>query len=263
MTNFAGVDAVTAAMPGRSYSIMIPSQTTEGAGFWTSFRLADKAPGGAGQQPAPGGEAYNSASPGALPVGYATGRTLLGRLDLFCPNYGQVMLFDMLVAMSGLSGTLLTPQGVSLPALPRYDTPDGGVEAYLEWYTITGTTARNLTVTGTALDGDPMTLDMPVAGGPTVRQMTHIPPAPGRPGWRTITQVQWDASTGTAGNFGITLLKPIRKVTVGPGIDSALDFLRVGLAEFLPDACLSAGLLASGSASGVVSGEYTVLPLTA
>jgi len=259
---FANVNEVTAAFPGRSYSVLIPSQATEGAGFYTSFRLADKTPAGAGNQPAAGGEAYNSTSVGALPIGYATGRTFLGRMDLFGPTYGQVMIFDMLCAMSGLSGTLLNAQTVSLPALPRYNTPTGGVEAYLEWYATTGTTARNLTVIGTDLDnGDPMTVVWPVPGGPTVRQMLNIPPALGKTGWETITSVQWDASTGTAGNFGITLLRPIRKVTFGPGIDSSLDFLRLGLAEFEPGACLSLALLPSTTATGVVGGEYTVINL--
>jgi hypothetical protein len=252
------MDAVTAAFPGFSQSLWAPSQAAEGNGFWSSLWLTDRQPGGAGIQPAAGGEAYTAASTGALPVSYTTGRTCFGLLDLFCSSSGQVMIYDRLVAMSGLSGTLLTPQTVTLPTLPRY--ADGvGVEAYLEWYAITGTSARDLTVVGTDNNGDAMTVTVAVAGGPTVRQMTQIPPAAGKTGWRTITEVTWSASTGTAGNLGITLGRPITKVSVVAGFPARLDFLQLGLTEFLPGACLALAKLCSENLTGNLSGQYVVL----
>jgi hypothetical protein len=133
------------------------------------------------------------------------------------------------------------------------------VEAWLEWYTVTGSTTRNLTVVGTDHNGDAMTVTLAVAGGPTVRQMTQILPAAGKAGWRTITSVQWDASTGTAGNFGITLGRPIVKVTVGAGLPTRMDFLQLDLAEFAPGACLSLAKLCSENLTGVISGQYSVL----
>jgi hypothetical protein len=255
---FLTVDDVTAAFPGFSQSLWVPSQTAEGSGFWSSLWLADRQPGGAGVQPAAGGEAYTAASTGALPVGYTAGRTCFGLLELSCPSSGQVMFYDRLVAMSGLSGTLLTPQTVTLPTLPRY--ADGvGVEAYLEWYVVTGATARNLTVVGTDHNGDAMTVTVLVPGGPTDRQKRILPAAPGKLGWRTITSVTWDASTGTSGNFGITLGRPITKVSVGAGFPGRLDFLQLGLTEFLPGACLAISKLCSENQTGNLSGQYVVL----
>lgn len=127
---------------------------------------------------------------------------------------GVLILVDRLSHQGGLDGTVITTQTTNLPtaALTRY-TSGVGVFAAIEIYTSVGVTGTTLTVSytnqsGTAGQISPAT----VFGATNNREGSRFIPIPlalGDTGIRSVENVTVLASTTTAGNFGITLYKPL------------------------------------------------------
>lgn len=132
-------------------------------------------------------------------------------------NNGQLLeIYDRLRHMGGLNGTLTTAQTVNLSVtgtsanmVERRGASDyREVQWWLEWYADTGATSVNVTVAVTYDDAS--TGNIVLTGiGTTVRigRMIAIQSAvPGR--WiRSVDSVTLSATTGAAGNFGVTATK--------------------------------------------------------
>lgn len=161
---------------------------------------------------------------------------------------GVYLLYDRLLHIGGLNGTLTTAQTVqgspASPALTR-NTGGEGNFAFYEIYSIIGTTGATLTMTYTNQDGTgsrTSTMNIGAAGFREVTRAQRIPLAAGDTGLQAVQQVQLSASTGTAGNFGITIARPLAWVPVGAaGVMGWRDYTTglPGIPELDPDACLS------------------------
>jgi hypothetical protein len=127
---------------------------------------------------------------------------------------GTLVLADRLSHQGGLNGSVTDEQTTNLPtaALTRY-TDGVGVMAALEVYTDLGNT-------GSALATVSYTNELGVAGRVSQqlflgnnyymrRQFFILPLADGDLGVRSVESVTLSASTGVAGNFGVTLFKPL------------------------------------------------------
>ena len=124
---------------------------------------------------------------------------------------------DRLCHQSGLDATITTAQTTNLPtaALPRY-TDGKGVWIAHERCVAVGTTASDITVSYTNQDGTSgrtsPTTTFTVTGNvddSAIGQLYILPLQEGDTGVRSVQSVTLSGSTGTAGNFGITLLKPL------------------------------------------------------
>lgn len=144
------------------------------------------------------------------------GKTELNQLS---GNTGFVMLIDRLSHQGGLSGTVTTPQTTNLPtaALTRY-TSGVGVFAALEIYGAIGATPATATISYTNQAGTSGRTSKPVlfggSGPNAIKAMATIPLQDGDTGVRSVESVTLSGSTGTAGNFGITLYKPLLMIPV-------------------------------------------------
>lgn len=160
---------------------------------------------------------------------------------------GTYLLYDRLFHIGGLDATVTTAQTVqgspASPALTR-NTGGAGNIAWYEIYTILGTTARDLTMTYTDQDGNSATSTINI-GNTGFREATRaqrIPLAAGDTGVRSVESVQLSGSTGTAGNFGITIAQPLAWIPVGaPSIAGIRDYTTglPGMPAIHPDACLA------------------------
>lgn len=181
---------------------------------------------------------------------------------------GFLILYDRLSHQGGLSGIVTGAQTTNLPtaALTRYTTGDG-VWACLEIYTALGTTtATTATISYTNQAGTSGQTSQPVATGATGSVEAHrlLPMnlAQGDTGVRAVASVTLAASTGTAGNFGVTLIKPLLMIpcvaTLNVEIDSLLGMC-CQFPEIVDNACL--GLLywngnGNGSSGAIVGETY-------
>lgn len=160
---------------------------------------------------------------------------------------GMMLLMDRLSHQGGLDGTVTSAQTTNLPtaALTRYTTGDG-VLAAIEIYTGVGATPTTLSVSytnqaGTAGKISPDTV-LGGTGYSAAQRFIPIPLASGDTGVRSVESVTVLASTGTAGNFGILLFKPLTifptKCDITPSHFNALIQGGCQLPKVETDACL-------------------------
>ena len=219
----------------------------------------------AGANPATGsGAAPDRTTLGAIPFSAIAGGSTayLARLAGAISVAGSLMVYDRLVHTSGLSGTTASPtaQTVNTTPLTRY-TSGAGVECWLEWYTDTGATAVTATVSYTNQNGTPgQSGTCSLAATRRARTMLQVTLAAGDTGVRSVESVTLSASTLTAGNFGVTLLK--RHSMLGfliVNVSFEADYARLAAPEIDPSACLALAVLCTTTTSGLLLGELSLM----
>ena len=192
----------------------------------------------------------------------------LGWLSMMMGNAAQgIEVHDRLAHMGGLSGTVTTAQGAlslvtTAPSADRLgDANYSDVQWFLEVYTALGATGVNATVAVEYNDGSTGSL-VAVALGATPRAGRLYPLLSNSAGkWiRAVTGVTLSATTGTAGNFGITATRC--RTTVPGGLVNApfvMDWAQLGLPEVYNDACLMLVMPCTTTSTGTVRGFGKVL----
>lgn len=161
---------------------------------------------------------------------------------------GTLVLYDRLLHIGGLSGTVTTAQNVQTttptPALTRYTDGAGNI-AWAEIYTIIGTTATTISMSYVDEADNVQSGTATTFGGTAFREVSRaifLPLAAGDSGIKAVRTVTVLATTGTAGNFGVTIAHPLATVTIGAaGVTGWRDFVTglPGIPEIKTDACLS------------------------
>ena len=192
-------------------------------------------------------------------------------LEIATGNAAMTMeLHDRLASMGGLNGTLTTAQSVNLDlntllATDNIDTRKGDanysdVQWWLEWYTATGGTAVTATIVVTYNDGT--TGNLSVLSLAAARPASHmiplnslIPSAQSGKFIRGIVSVTLSATTGTAGNFGVTATRP--RMTLSSPIANfkfIADWAQLGLPEIYNSSAIFPIVLTSTTSTGTVRG---------
>lgn len=181
-----------------------------------------------------------------------------------------VEIHDRFAHMGGLSGTVTTAQTVSLDlstlgATNNISKRIGGtdysdVQWWLEWYTATGATAVTVTVNVTYNDGTtgalaaaPLAANRPV--GFMLSLNALVPAAASGKYIRAVNTVTLSASTGGAGNFGVTATRP-RMTLAAPiaNMKFVADWAQLGFPKIFNESCLFPIVLTSTTSTGTVRG---------
>lgn len=144
----------------------------------------------------------------------------LGILEAMCSNASTTLeIHDRLMHMGGLSGTVATAQTVDLDVHANIasdnlaarigDSNYSDVQWWLEWYTDTGATVVTATVNVTYNDGTSGNLTATSLAATRRASLmiplnSLIPAADSGKFIRDVNTVTLSATTGTAGNFGVT-----------------------------------------------------------
>jgi len=187
---------------------------------------------------------------GAIPFTAATGGRdlhLIGA-SITPVTAGVYLLYDRLFHIGGLSGTSTAAQSVqgspASPALTR-NTGGAGNMAWYEIYTLIGATAAVMTMNYTnqaGTSGQTSTINIGTTGFREVTRAQRIQLAAGDTGIQAINTVTLSTTTGTAGNFGITIAQPLAWIPVGAaGTAGWRDYTTglPGIPVIDPDACLA------------------------
>ena len=237
------------------------SMTAKAAGTFQSLWTAAGLPA-AGANPASLAMVIpTSATVGALSfVNPATGLSYISKISSSQQTIGTLILYDRIAHSSGLNGTLTTAQAVNGAALTRHTTGED-VELFLEVYAATGATASNVTISYTNSAGvaGRTTPAIAMQVTPVAGQMLPIPLQAGDTGIQSVQSVTLSASTATAGNFGITLVKRIAEIPItvaGTGV--VLDPFALGFPQIENNACLSMMVVTSTTSTGFVTGTINI-----
>jgi hypothetical protein len=198
-------------------ALTIPNNTPTRCSFVSSWK-ANGAPL-AGATPT-AAAVCDRTTAGAVPIVNASAgelrmwirRCIAGRASGSTPATGSFMFADRLIHQGGLDGTVTTAQTVSTPALTRA-TSGAGVIAALECYTAVGSTVASATVSYTNQAGVAGQVSQPIDFISTLSnqggRILPISLAAGDTGVQAVSTVTLSASTLVAGNFGVTLYRPI------------------------------------------------------
>lgn len=170
---------------------------------------------------------------------------------------GVVALVDRLSHMGGLSGTGAGAQTVNTAALTR--STAGADFAAVEIYTDIGATGSTYTCSYTSDVGAGKTSPVATIGGAgflTAKTMLIMPLAAGDTLVKSVESLTLSGTTGTVGNFGVTLFKVLGMLPW----TSALSYQHRGDPELgypmpvIPDgACLDLIVMGVGNASSMIA----------
>lgn len=192
-------------------------------------------------------------------------------LEIATGNAAMTMeLHDRLASMGGLNGTLTTAQSVNLDLSTLLSTDNinvrkgdanySDVQWWLEWYTATGATAVTATIAVTYNDGTTGNLSaLSLASSRPASHMISInsliPSAQSGKFIRGIVSVTLSATSGTAGNFGVTVTRP--RMTLSAPIANykfIADWAQLGLPEIYNSSAIFPIVLTSTTSTGTVRG---------
>ncbi len=248
------MDGLVAALANGQYIDTEEVSTTSVAGEYFSLWRAGGRPA-LGAIPTTGsGDAPTNTTAGALPyVNPGSGTGYLARLEVSSSTAETLVIYDRLVETSGLSGTLTTAQTVDSTALTR-STSGTNVGMWLEWYVATGSTACTATISYTdqgGTSGNTTTVAIPAST--KIGCMIPVPLASGDTGVQSVQSVTLSVSTGTAGNFGITLASRICTVPITLANTGALfDYAALGLPVIQNNACIAYKILCTTTNTGTI-----------
>lgn len=210
---------------------------------------------------------------GVVPTNTQTGAILLdtpgGARETWLTNFwataitgGTLILYDRILHNGGLNATTTTAQNVG-GTMTRY-TDGAGNFAFVEIYTIIGTTGTTFTMSYTNEAGISARISPTVViGGTNFREQTRalfIPLVSGDRGIQAVANVDLLATTGTAGSFGLTVGHPLATCSISvAGISGWRDFVTglPGLPEIQSGACLSLLWIPVGTTAPEITGGYS------
>ena len=180
-------------------------------------------------------------------------------------------IHDRLAHMGGLVGNVTTAQNVNLdlatlgvPAnrLGAVDYSD--IQWWLEWYTATGATASNATVNVTFSDGSTGNLAAIAVGGTAMaasRILKLITNHASGLDIKGVNTVTLSASTGTAGNFGVTATRHRTMMSTGgvANVAANFDYAQLGMPKIQNDACLFGVVMCTATSTGTMKGYGKIL----
>jgi len=222
-----------------------------------------------GQQAIPtaygsGGSSFDDTSLGypTLPTPGVDEKLYLSLLTAVCTSIGNLQLLDHHWGCSGFSGIVTTAQTVvgAPTTTPRNTTGEGNL-IFLTCYTATGSTAVTATITyvnESGVAGRTATVSIP-ASNPAGRVL-QAKLQNGDFGVRSITSVILSATTGTAGNFGLSIMQPISSpIPMGTAnLTTSFNFLHTGIPDINTDAAIAFILTASTTSSGILKGTLNL-----
>lgn len=265
------LDSLLAALPAAEFDVYKASQASEGAGTWHSLWKVAGRPAAGATPPAFGsGSGYvpTRTTTGALGQSNPAGNRYLGNANLSASVVGCLIIYDRLWTCSGFGTVVTTAQNVVTGgSLPSGRTPNGAydVELWGEVYTAPGATTATWTVAAPDGGGTPRnyTYTHP-ANAETVGQMFHfVPPTAASPGVGVPTSFTASASSGTAGDIGLTLMRRLAVIPFATAnIGTALDAFALGLPEVFDDACLAFMVQCSTTSTGVFLGSVSLPDMT-
>ena len=228
--------------------------------LWTAAGIpgAGSAPGAAANPTSATTGAFSFANQTAPATSY------LAWLAVQCSlSASNLEIHDRLAHMGGLSGIVTTSQGAlslvtNSPGAARLgDANYSNVQWWLEIYTALGATGVNATVAVEHNDGSTGNLAA-IALGATPRAGRLYPLISAVAGKfiRAVTGVTLSATTGTAGNFGITATRSRTSVSA-PLLNKTevYDWAQLGLPNIPNDSCLMLLMLCATTSTGTVRGQ--------
>lgn len=257
-------DKIAAALSGgQRKDITKVSATSEGAGTWHSlFKIGSIPPAGNNPGSLAGTIPTSTTVGGFVFSNPVSGNTHLMQMALSGGTVGKVILYDRLWHNSTMSGIVTGTNSLgSPPALTRPDNTGADTELWAEFYTAIGATGATLSVvyTNQAGTGSRTATYVHPANAESVGQMVPLTLQAGDTGVRSVQSYGWSVSTGTAGDFGLVILRRIAEFPLQvANVGNVLDYALLGMPRIYDNACLCLMVLCTATNTGLIQGSLVL-----
>jgi hypothetical protein len=181
----------------------------------------------------------------------------------------NLIIEDRLSACGGLNATLITAQtcnvDISVATSNMVErvgaTNYSECQFYLEWYTATGVTSTTFTCAVTYNDSTTGNIAVVIPASVAASRRYLIQPVNGK-FIRSVQTVTLTASTGTAGSFGVTAVRPITAVTNDIANKNATyDFASLGCPYVYDNSCVTTSMYCITTTTGTVLARWKMMVL--
>lgn len=199
----------------------------EAAGVWHSLWRETGMPGVGADPATTPGTSYSSSAGGLYFPDQASDYKFLANMMTTLTQVGTVMIYDRLVAVSGISVASTGNKTISSTSLPRY-TNGIGVQCWLEFSTASTATVGSITL-NSYTDTDDNTgqtgaaVSMPAAAT-NVNSFVQLPLAAGDLGLKAVSTINVGTAT-TSGVVNVVLLYPLGYVPHAANVATIMDFV--------------------------------------
>lgn len=249
-------------------SFLKASATSKAAAAWHSLWKVAGLPTAASTPAAyTAGSGYTTteSTAGALPfTDPASGNSYFSRLNATGATIGTLIVYDRLWHCSGFDTTVLTAQTITTPGTisagrdSNGATLGAGVELWGEIYTATGASAATWTVSYTnSASASGRSATYATAATTVAGQMVPFTLQSGDVGVQAVASLTCSASSGTAGDLGLTLLRRVAELPISlVNAGFMADGLALGLPRLYDNSCLALMVHCSATNTGLISGSY-------
>ncbi len=200
-----------------------------------------------------------------LPTKIGGATVYLGAANLTPSVIMGLIVYDRLAHMGGLSGTVTTAQTVSVSAVTaqgqgRCLANYSNTEWFLEWYTVTGSTAVTATVNVTYDDDSTGNISVSMAASVAAQRLLPILPAVSGRFIKIVNTVTLSATTGTAGSFGVTAAVRLSSFQ-GDAVNALrkADWAITELPILQDNSCIWYVIIPTNATTGTVMGELLLI----
>lgn len=257
------INQVTVNGNATDYNFFKISVATLAAGIWHStwtdvgFPGAGAAPGAAGSGTTYDGTSTHNNGGIGFPSVSTAQRYMLSFAGLASQNC-NLMIYDRLVATSGILTTSTGSKTATTVTLPRY-TSGLGVQAWLECTTTcTGTVpaVHLLSYTGNVNGSGTIGANVTLPGLLKAGDMIQLPLHSGDTGLTAVSTINVDTA-GTVGTHNIVLMKPIAYIPLVANILNERDLVLqiAGLPQVFDNACLGIAWLSTVTTAPNIWGQ--------
>lgn len=199
---------------------------------------------------------------GASPLPTAPGGSsiYLASADWMSSVIAATYTYDRIGHMGGLDGTLTSAQTVNLDVSSVIGTRFAAyheLEWFCEWYGDTGSTAVTATLAVTYDDNSTGTIPISIPASMRTYRLWNITPGATGRYIKSIQSCTLSASTGTAGNIGITAAKRLGNAmsNMVANLGKGFDWAELGLPNVHNDACIWHVQISTATVTGEIYGS--------
>lgn len=258
------MDGLIAALAGgQKLDFYKASQTAEGAGTWHSLWKAVGNPEAGANPGSLAGAIPTDATTGAFKFTNPANGSLSYLLHALVSGAtaGKLILYDRLWHNSEMSGAQTVSETTlgATPDLTRPDVTGIGAELWGEVYTALGANSVTLNVKYKDQDGNDSSYAtyLQPANALSAGQMFPLQLLAGDTGIRKATAYHWSGTTGTAGNFGLVIMRRIVEIPISlVNTGMLLDAIACGIPRIYDDACLALMVQCSTTNTGIIQGSF-------
>jgi hypothetical protein len=264
MSTFPTMDSLIASFPPKKHNMWKEGATVV-ANIFQSFWRSQGSPG-IGEKPSSlSGAACSRTTIGSAKLSNVSGgkKNYLSMLTFFSGSPSMMMIIDRTLHTDSLVSNTTSSQTINSVTLPSRAGNGVGLEMGIEIFAQTGVTTYNVNVSYTNssnVSGRTATTVSAISSNAAIGRFFPLQLQDDDEGVKSVQSASCSVSSGTAGEFGIVLYRPIHQIYVMTGSSSTYqNMFETGLIQIHEDSCISFVIQPTVTSTGRIELSYDMV----